>query len=397
MSLVNKMLRDLDARRAGIDERGLLQTAVSPLPVDDEGRGRQLAIGVFAVLGLGLAAALQFHWLPMDVEDVPMSVPLPPARPTPPPPVAPAAPVAPVAVAEQEAVAAQSAPAPDAVPPAPTLQLAAEAGLRLESQLLSLPLPSKIEPAPVAKTEVRPEPKTETKADVKTASVAPRPAAKPEPKPEPRIAALPAASPSTDGKIDKQPLRPPALDRADAEYKQAVLVQRQGNVEEALTRFRRALADQPDHVGARQALAGLLLEHHRYDEADTVLRAGIEIGSARLAFATMLARLKVERGDVPTALDILLQQAAVGEKSADYQGFVAALLNRLGRHGEASARYRLATRLSPNEGRWWAGLGIALDAEGKNVEARDAYQRARALSGLSPDLLAHIDQRLKQQ
>lgn len=389
MSLVNKMLRDLDARRAGIDERGPLPTAVSPLPMDEEGTGRKLAVGVFAVLGLALAAALQFHWLPMEVEDVPMSVPS--VRPKPP------LPASPVAVVEQETVPAQLPVASDAVPPAPTLLVAAEAGLRLESQLLSLPLPTKIEPAPAARIEAGPEPKvepkTEPKAEVKLANVAPRPVAKSEPK----VVAVPATNLSNDGRIDKQPLRPPALDRADAEYKQAVLVQRQGNVEEALTRYRRALVDQPDHLGARQALAGLLLEHHRYDEAENVLRAGIEIGSARLAFATMLARLKVERGDVPAALDILLQQSAVGEKSADYQGFVAALLNRLGRHGEASGRYRLATRLSSNEGRWWAGLGIALDAEGKNAEAREAYQHARALSGLSPDLLAHIDQRLKQQ
>ena len=41
MSVVNKMLRDLDARRIGADERAALPTAVTPLAAHDErGRGR---------------------------------------------------------------------------------------------------------------------------------------------------------------------------------------------------------------------------------------------------------------------------------------------------------------------------------------------------------------------
>jgi MSHA biogenesis protein MshN len=198
-----------------------------------------------------------------------------------------------------------------------------------------------------------------------------------------------------EGTIDKQINRPPPQERAEAEYRQGMQAQRQGSADEAVARYRRALTDQPEHVGARQALASLLIEQRRFDDAEAQLRSALEAGAARLTFATMLARLKVERGEPQAALDILLQHSAAGERSADYQGFVAVLQNRAGHHGEAAGRYRAATRLAPNEARWWAGLAIALESDGKPQEAREAYQQARALPGLAPELAAHIEQRLK--
>jgi MSHA biogenesis protein MshN len=92
---------------------------------------------------------------------------------------------------------------------------------------------------------------------------------------------------------------------------------------------------------------------------------------------------------------LLQKNAAAGEASAEFQGFTGALLNRAGRSAEAVERYRHAARLSPGEGRWWAGLGIALDASGKPSEARDAYLRARQSPDLPPDLAQHVDQRLR--
>jgi MSHA biogenesis protein MshN len=91
----------------------------------------------------------------------------------------------------------------------------------------------------------------------------------------------------------------------------------------------------------------------------------------------------------------LQKHAVAGERSAEYQGFTGALLNRAGRAAEAADHYQAATRLAPSEGRWWAGLGIALEAAGKVQESREAYLKARALPGLPADLAQHIEQRLR--
>jgi len=41
-------------------------------------------------------------------------------------------------------------------------------------------------------------------------------------------------------------------------------------------------------------------------------------------------------------------------------------------------------------------LGISLQALNRNIEAQDAFRRARSSSTLSPELQAFVDQRLKQ-
>ena len=201
---------------------------------------------------------------------------------------------------------------------------------------------------------------------------------------------IPAAA-----RIDKQVRVPSPAERAESEYRRGILAQRLGNAEEAAGSYRAALDDYPEHPAARQTLAALLIEAKRFDEAEELLRKGTELAPARLASTLSLARLKVERNQVPAALELLLKNAASGERSAEYQGFVGALLNRAERAAEAVERYQAATRLAPGEGRWWAGLGIALDAAGRGAEAREAYQKARALPGLPADLAQHIDQRLR--
>ena len=42
------------------------------------------------------------------------------------------------------------------------------------------------------------------------------------------------------------------------------------------------------------------------------------------------------------------------------------------------------------------GLGISLQALGRNTDAQDAFRRARASNTLNPDLQAFVDQRLRQ-
>jgi MSHA biogenesis protein MshN len=211
----------------------------------------------------------------------------------------------------------------------------------------------------------------------------------------PPLVALPEATPGLESRIDKQIRLPSAADRAEAEYRRGVAAQRQGDADGAAARYRAALEEHPEHAAARQTLAALLIEANHFDEAEDILRKGTELATVRLASTLAWARLKVERNQAPAALDILLKNPGLGERSAEYQGFTGALLNRAGRSAEAVNHYQAATRLAPNEGRWWAGLGIALDAAGKAPEAKEAYLKARALPSLPQDLAQHIEQRLR--
>ena len=186
-----------------------------------------------------------------------------------------------------------------------------------------------------------------------------------------------------------------AADQADAEYRLGALAQREGRTDDAMVRYQMALAQASQHDAAREALANLLLGQRRFDEAEDLLRQGMAQSGQAVQFAQALARLKVERGDSAGALAVLQQHSAAAEASAEFQAFMAALLNRLEQSGEAIVRYQKALRLEPNQARWWAGLGIALETDKQRIEARDAYLRARTLPGLPADLAAHVEARLK--
>jgi MSHA biogenesis protein MshN len=372
MSLVNKMLRDLDARRAGDAERGTLPAAVTPLEPPAGSSRRGVVLGAAAVLAVAGAGAAAYY---LGVLPAPPGLPSPPAFPA--PAAIPAqAPLAPAAVAP----APTFPPAAAVAPMAPAVAVAGSPALKLDIDLAKLP-----EAKPIAMAAKPPA----TAKPAKPAS--PAPAVAP---PAPAPAALPAAA-TDEPRIDKQSRQPSAAERAQAEFRRGQLAQRQGAADEAMVRYRAALAEQPEHVASRQALAGLLIERRHYDDAEEALRRGLALFPRQPYWPMTLARLRVERGDAPAALDILQRQAAAGEASADYQGFHGALLQRLGRAAEAIERYAAATRLAPNEARWWAGLGIALEGSGRAAEARNAFERARGLPGLPAELAAHIEQRLR--
>ena len=143
-----------------------------------------------------------------------------------------------------------------------------------------------------------------------------------------------------------------------------------------------------------QALSGLLIGQGRADEAKT-LSEGLALAPREPGLAMMLARLLAERGELQRAADVL-QTAAIDSPSPEECAFHAAILQRLNRHAEAAVLFAAALRVMPNNGVWWMGLGMSLAADARNGDAREAFSRARASGGLTPELASYIDQRLRQ-
>ena len=102
--------------------------------------------------------------------------------------------------------------------------------------------------------------------------------------------------------------------------------------------------------------------------------------------------IQVERGDLQGAHDLLARYAGRAANDAEYHAFDAAVLQRLGRHQEAVAGYQAALKLAPRTGLWWMGMGISLQAENRDADALGAFQRAKSVGGLNPDLVQFADQ-----
>jgi MSHA biogenesis protein MshN len=112
-------------------------------------------------------------------------------------------------------------------------------------------------------------------------------------------------------------------------------------------------------------------------------------------FALVLARLKLDRGDAAAALALLREHGAAAADNPQYRALVAALLQRLGRHGEAIDEYQAVLKLAPSVGVWWLGLGLSQEAAERSKDAAEAFRRAKASGNLSPDLMDFVERKLQ--
>ena len=206
------------------------------------------------------------------------------------------------------------------------------------------------------------------------------------------LAGEPLAAP---GKIDRRS-NTSSRSRAESEFRRAVNLMNQGRIAEGMDGFRHTLEIDPKHEAARQTLVALLLEAKRVDEAAVFLQEGLALDTENTGFAMLLARIMVESNDIPTALFVLQRHAAPPDRNPDFHAFAAALYQRLDRHKEAIEQYQTALGLAPSAGVWWLGLGISFQAVERRQDALEAFTRAKSAGNLAPDLLGFVEQRIRQ-
>ena len=184
--------------------------------------------------------------------------------------------------------------------------------------------------------------------------------------------------------------------RAEREYRQGLQAWQAGRQDEALVHLEQALQQDALHSSARQTLATWQIELGQRAAAMRQLQAGLGHDPAQAGLAMMLARLQVDLGDTAGALKTLQHSLPYTLNRADYHAFLAALWQREQKHASAIEHYRIALRLMPDNGVWWMGLGISLQASGQRQPAREAFLRAAASSALGPELQAFVSEQLAQ-
>ncbi len=375
MSIINQMLRDLDARQASQQERAGLPPQLRTLPPAHTRRSSAWGLLLFG----GLAAGTAIAWLLAGQSPVPASAST-------------AAPVvAPAAVAMTPPVApATILPAPTSVQPQDVLN-ADVSELKLSTMLSPVDTPPDETPPAVTPTQEKVAPR-QPEPVVKPAK---KPAEKPmratvTPPPAQPVAAAAGAS-----HIEKQPKGGQIREQAETEYRKGVQAASQGDNVAALPALRRALELEPAHAKARQALLSVLASSRQWNELRQVAQSGLVLDPTKSGWASILARLQHEQGDTAAAVETLERHAAQAAGDADYQGLFAFLLQKRQHPAEAAQRYQAALALRPGEGRWWVGLGLALEAAGRGEEARTAFARARETGNLSKDMLGVVEQKLR--
>ncbi len=427
MSLINKVLRDLEAQREATED---IRAQQSPLadaglrpvrPVYSRlSRTQLVRIGLL----LALSAAAVFAWFqwggaffgakkPAPVASAPLpqrTAVVPPPQESKPQPTdvptavpkdaKPATPPAPVAKSPEP-----PATKPPVTPPKPTEPLSTTSAPSKKTTPVA---------APTQDVVVRKSPSETTQADLETVkAVEPAITAKAEPPVARKPEVVPAETAEKPGKDDEvaeeapapkapagkivlekklKPLTPD--ERAESEYRLAASALQQKRTGEAESRLRTALAAQPSHLKARELLAGLALQGGRWREAQSLLEQGVALHPNHYPFAQLLARSYVDHGQEQKALALLEKSRAAAGGDPEYLAFLATLYQRAGRQDDAARNFNEALRQRPQEGRWWLGLAISLEAVEKWKESTEAYQRAVTSGSLDKQLLQYSQQRL---
>ncbi|MBW8329833.1 MAG: tetratricopeptide repeat protein [Thiobacillus sp.] len=344
MSVINQMLRELDAR-------GSVAADVPATPPRPVGAGRRSAWRALGWTGLAAAGGAAVYWaLPVVLTtDAPQDVPV---------------------IARQEAKAANMLPDVTAPAVQPVPQPAGEAAAGPST--VALQHAQKRMPAGGTAQET-------AKRSLPVPSV-------------PTVAFLPAdqnALQAEPAVVKNMTVLSPEAE-AQQHYDDAQALRRAGKQDAAMGKYRQALERNPGMTGARLQLAGLLQAKGQADAALELLKAGFEL-RADDGLAIAAGRQLADLGQREAALD-WLQRGQAGLRPADH-ALMGALLSQGHRHEEASRAYQRALAADPGQGGWLLGLGVSLEAQGRSDEARTAYRAALDRGQFKPEVTQFLRER----
>lgn len=391
MSLINKMLQDLDAR--GSQGADTAQSDIRPVGRGERAVPAPVVMGALAGV-LILAVGGVYGWRVLHQAPIVQG------------PVADVAPAVAPAVAPPVTAAAPAVPQASATAPAASVPATAVAAAPTPVAMTAAPVEAgSASVAPAAKTPAQPE---QAQA---AASARDRADSRSVPeKREQEMARLKqadaslAAAPRHDKPVRpsaRQPIvadlpqtgrQAPTGQGAESVYRRSLISLQDGRVSDAVVQLEQALAADPRHEAARQTLVGIHVEQGRTAEAMRLLQAGLALDARQPAMAMLLARMQIDGGG--SGVETLMASLPAAGANAEYRAFLAGALQRERRHQEAVEQYQAALRSAPENGVWWMGLGLSLEAGKRLPEALAAFERARATGSLSPELQGFVERKV---
>lgn len=369
MSVINKMLRDLDQRQsqAGAADAATVsvrQSGVASVPLQPV-RGRRVVRWgwwLMLVLVAVMAAAGWWQWQQMG----PLSTPRPPPSPAavlvPPE----AAPTSAAPVVAQPPVQEAVIEAPFPANPLPDVTVAS--GLRMESTLslhssrvaeVASAVPPKAAAAPAA-------PKAEPSVPAAAMVEPPKKSSAVMATPSPATTAVPAA---------------PIADAVGQAQRQ------QQAARETL-----AQAQALWNGGAHDNAIALLQDAVAAAERAAQTNASGANSQTLVSMLRELGRMELAEGRASAVWDLLTRMEPLMVNQPDLWALRANAAQRLGRHQDSVQAYTMALQSRPGEQRWLLGAAVSLAALGQTTAAAEMADKARAVGPVSKEVQTYLRQ-----
>ncbi|RKF21377.1 hypothetical protein DBZ36_01620 [Alginatibacterium sediminis] len=203
-----------------------------------------------------------------------------------------------------------------------------------------------------------------------------------------------AASSSAQLEIKALDLTP--SQSADLHTRRAIAAKDKNNLESARREYAKALQFDPTRHQVREQLAALYYGASQNAEAISLLQEGLERYPNEAGLRLMLARIYTQNKDTSSAYQLLRTQQPEVSANIDYYAMLAGLAQQAKDYQQSRASYKQLIAVDPLRSRWWMGLGIAEDQLANYPQALVDYKRAVELGQLSSSSLAYLESRIQQ-
>ena len=141
--------------------------------------------------------------------------------------------------------------------------------------------------------------------------------------------------------------------------------------------------------------AALDLMQQSIAAAERSAKAGTSPGGANALLVQLvreMARMQLAQARFGAVWDMLTRLEPLLGNQADLWAIRANAAQRLGRHQDSVHAYMMALQSRPDEQRWLLGSAVSLAALGQTSSAAEMVEKARAVGPVSKDILAYLRQ-----
>jgi MSHA biogenesis protein MshN len=152
--------------------------------------------------------------------------------------------------------------------------------------------------------------------------------------------------------------------------------------------------DNPTAHQSREMLAKLLIQQGESLRAMQAAEIGLTISPNHAGYRKIMARLLIDEGRAAEAIVLLDNFPPSAAADPEYHDVMATALLASQEFERAAQSYRSLLQQDQTVGRWWYGMAVALESRGRTADAAAAYERALQQASLSSGLRQNSQQRL---
>ncbi|MDP2282598.1 MAG: hypothetical protein Q8L06_00555 [Pseudohongiella sp.] len=154
----------------------------------------------------------------------------------------------------------------------------------------------------------------------------------------------------------------------------------------ALQTLDRFAFENPQAHYSRETMVKLLIQMGETERAMQAAELGLAIQPGSVVYRKLKARLLLAANTPVEAVDLLAVASPAVSADTEYHDLLASAYLAARQYEGAVGSYQALLQQNSNEARWWYGLAASLDALGRSTDAVAAYEQALKLPALSEAL-----------